>query len=96
MQRERSILCFWPGNDELFDQSYFKRFPKNTTRGYGVEIVIPIGDIDVFYERVRERVCVVDPLVKQQWGRKDFRVVDPFGYYIRCTEPYDVLDEYEG
>ena len=34
-----NILCFWAGNKQVYGQPYFKRFPKNTKRGYGVEII---------------------------------------------------------
>ncbi len=92
MQRKGSILCFWPGNEKVYDQSYFKKFPRNTIRGYGVEIVIPIEGIETYYEQVKGCTNIVDALEIQPWGLKDFRIVDPFGYYLRITEPHDILD----
>lgn len=29
------------------------------------------------------------PLILKRWWKKDFRVIDPFGFYIRFTELYD-------
>lgn len=92
MQRKNSILCFWPGNEKVYEQSYFKQFPQNTTRGYGVEIVIPIENIRAFYGQTKTFANIVDHLQTQPWGLKDFRIIDPFGYYLRFTEPHDVLD----
>jgi len=92
MRRENTILCFWPGNEEVYNQSYFKAFPRDTKRGYGVEIIIPTNDIQTFYERIREFAHIVDALKVQSWGLRDFRLEDPFGYYIRFTEPHDILD----
>jgi hypothetical protein len=25
----------------------------------------------------------------KKWGRRDFRIVDPFGFYLRITERYE-------
>jgi uncharacterized glyoxalase superfamily protein PhnB len=92
MQREGTVLNFWPGNQEVTKQSYFKRFASDTKRGFGVEVVVPVDDIQSFYGQVKEVANVVEPLVKQPWGLFDFRCEDPFGYYLRFTEPHDILD----
>lgn len=92
MQRDGVIINFWPGNKEVWDQSYFKSFPNDTKRGYGVEIVIPVESIDEFYDQVKQFAKVVKELRKQPWGLKDFRVEDPFGFYLRFTEPHNILD----
>ena len=36
LEKDGNTLCFWGGNDAIYDQPYFKRFPNDTTRGYGV------------------------------------------------------------
>jgi uncharacterized glyoxalase superfamily protein PhnB len=87
------VLCFWSGNDAVYKQPYFKRFSKNTPRGYGVEIVIMVDDIVEFYERLKDKINVVEPLVKQPWGLYDFRATDPFGYYLRFTSKHNISDE---
>ena len=50
MERDGTILNFWPGNDNVYNQSYFKQFPKDTKRGYGVELVIPVDDVQDFHK----------------------------------------------
>lgn len=87
-----NILCFWAGNQHVYEQPYFKRFPKNTKRGYGVEIVIMVDDVERYYSKVKGFANVVEELILQPWGLKDFRVEDPFGYYLRITTKHDILD----
>lgn len=94
IERGGTILCFWGGNDCIYaEQPYFNRFPKDTTRGYGVELVIMVDDIKSFYEEVKDYANVVEPLVTQPWGLTDFRAADPFGYYLRFTSKHNILDE---
>jgi hypothetical protein len=88
-----NILCFWAGNEHVYEQPFFKRFPKDTVRGYGVEIVIMVEDVEDYYEKVKGFANVVEELVMQPWGLKDFRCVDPFGYYLRITTPHNILDD---
>ena len=92
LKMENNILCFWAGNEHVYEQSYFKRFPKDTKRGYGVEIVIMVDDVEAYYSKVKGFANVVEELVLQPWGLKDFRVEDPFGYYLRITTYHNILD----
>ena len=92
MKMSQTIICFWPGTDAIYDQTYFKRFPKDTPRGYGVELVIMVDDIDAYYEEVKNSANVVEPLILRPWGSKDFRTADPFGYYLRFTSKHNILD----
>ena len=92
MERDGVIINFWPGNEEVWEQPYFKDFPHDTKRGYGVEIVIPVEDIESFYEQLKTFAKVVEELKTQPWGLKDFRVEDPFGFYLRFTSPHNILD----
>lgn len=47
---------------------------------------------DSYYEAVKPFANVVEELRKRPWGLKDFRVEDPFGYYLRITERHDITD----
>jgi uncharacterized glyoxalase superfamily protein PhnB len=89
---DNNILCFWAGNEHVYEQSYFKRFPKDTKRGYGVEIVVMVDDIDSYYAKVKDYANVVENLILQPWGLKDFRTEDPYGYYLRFTSLHNILD----
>ena len=92
MKMDNTIICFWPGTKHVYEQTYFKRFPKDTPRGYGVELVIMVDDIEAYYEKVKAFANVVEPLVLRPWGIKDFRTTDPFGYYLRITSKHNILD----
>jgi lactoylglutathione lyase len=94
MRRGDSVLCFFCGNDRVYDHPYFSQFPRDTKRGYGVEFSIPATDIDALYSRLRESLPdghFVQELRLQPWGIKDFRMVDPFGYYFRVNDPTDMV-----
>lgn len=91
MQREGSIICFWGGNQEIYNHPHFKKFEVKTP-GYGVEIVMQISNLKEFYEEVKSFAEIVEPLTMQPWGLEDFRIVDPVGYYIRITGKHDILD----
>lgn len=93
LKRGNSILCFWSGNKNVWNHIYFKHFPKTTKRGYGVEIVIMVKNVEEFYTKVKKFAKVVEKLKMQPWGSKDFRIEDPFGFYLRFTEPYNTLDD---
>lgn len=96
MKRHNSTLAFFCGNEEVYNHSYFKRFPKDTPRGYGVEICLYISDqpIEKYYQHILETVGkdkIVTPLEVKPWGSKDFRMIDPFGYYICVREAGNIL-----
>ena len=88
MKRKRSVLNFYGGSKKVYHHSYFGRFSKKTKCGYGVEIIIPVDRVGRFYESVRKFAKIVQPLELKKWGRRDFRIVDPFGFYLRITERY--------
>jgi lactoylglutathione lyase len=91
MKMGGSILCFWAGNEYVYKHPYFKRFPEDTKRGYEVEIVVFVKNIESYYKKVQKFANVVEKLILQPWGDKDFRVEDPFGFYLRFSEPYNTL-----
>lgn len=89
-----TMLNFYGGDERVYDQSFFKQFPKETKRGYATEITITTGTIEEIYRAASTRLK--DHIVRElkeledhghQW--KDFRMVDPFGFYLRFTELLD-------
>jgi hypothetical protein len=72
-----------------FKQSHFRQFDPETPRGYAVEIVLMVDDIHDYYDKVEEAAKVIDglevvkPLAMKPWGKHDFRVTDPAGFYLR-------------
>lgn len=92
LRLDNNVLCFWAGNDAVHEQTYFKQFPSDSPRGYGVELIVMVDNIEAFYERAKAHANVVKQLTMREWGLKDFRAVDPAGFYLRFTEKYDTLD----
>ncbi len=93
MKRKRSVLNFYGGSEKVYRHSYFGRFRKNTKCGYGVEIIIPVDRVEHLYKNVMKFARIVQPLQLKKWGRRDFRIVDPFGFYLRITERYEWIDK---
>jgi catechol 2,3-dioxygenase-like lactoylglutathione lyase family enzyme len=55
-------------------------------RGVGVEIVLAVADVDAAYRRAEASPYGVEGAPSTRpWGLRDFRVVDPDGYYLRIT-----------
>jgi uncharacterized glyoxalase superfamily protein PhnB len=56
-------------------------------KGVGTEIVLEVENLDAYYERVtKSGYAIREALAKRPWGLRDFRLVDPDGYYLRITE----------
>jgi catechol 2,3-dioxygenase-like lactoylglutathione lyase family enzyme len=52
----------------------------------GVELVLEVDDVEAERERVAAAAWPVDQeLTSRPWGLRDFRVLDPDGYYWRVT-----------
>jgi len=93
-----TMLNFYGGDDRVYNQSFFKQFPKNTKRGYATEVTITTEDIEEVYKKASEQlkdniVRELKELEDHEHKWKDFRMVDPFGFYIRFTELIDLGQE---
>lgn len=65
---------------------YFTQDRLAGDRGLGVEIVLEVDDVDHVYDHVRGTGYPLhEPLQERPWGLRDFRIVDPDGYYLRIT-----------
>ena len=54
--------------------------------GRGIELVLEVAEIDALYAHVcAQEWPLATPLQQQPWGLRDFRLVDPDGYYLRLT-----------
>jgi len=93
IRKGKSVLNFYGGTKRVFNHPYFKKWSGKTKKGYAVEIIIPIDGIKQFYKKIKKFVKVVEPLKFKRWGRWDFRIEDPFGFYIRFTERYDWVNK---
>ena len=90
----KTMLNFYGGDERVYSQSYFKQFPKETKRGYAIEITIPTDDInslhDIASATLKDNIVrEIEELKDHDHVWKDFRMVDPFGFYIRFTQLID-------
>jgi len=89
-----TMLNFYGGDERVYSQSFFKQFPKETKRGFEVSITVVINEIDQLYRMAHENlkeniVRELTELGDHEHKWKDFRMVDPFGFYLRFTELID-------
>ena len=88
----KTLLNFYGDKEKVSQHARFVDFPDDTPRGYGVEITIPVSDVEKLWEDVKgnlEKEMISQELTLKRWGKKDFRVIDPFGFYVRFTELVD-------
>ena len=80
------ILGLGPVSKLPAQGGYFTRDIADQRRGLGVEIVLEVDDVDAWHRRVlASGRPVFEPLQERPWGLRDFRIVDPDGYYLRIT-----------
>lgn len=87
-----TMLNFYGDKEEVTKHAHFVDFPADTPRGYAVEITVPVSDVQNLWEKVKGRLTnktISQPLELKRWGKQDFRVIDPFGFYMRFTEIVD-------
>lgn len=72
--------------DIILDENhYFKKGGFNP-KGKGVEVILVSDNIEKLYKYVLERNYPIESELKlQYWRMKDFRIIDPDGYYLRLT-----------
>lgn len=74
--------------EHLSESHYFRPEITSQRKGLGFEIVLEVDDDDInsFYEDIKKtNYPIAEELKHQEWGLRDFRLVDPDGYYLRIT-----------
>jgi hypothetical protein len=96
LKRDDSIgntsINFYGDKEKVSQHKYFADFPTNTPKGYEVEITVPVSDVKGLWEEVKDKIPekqIAQPLTLKRWNKWDFRVADPFGFYVRFTELVD-------
>jgi catechol 2,3-dioxygenase-like lactoylglutathione lyase family enzyme len=55
--------------------------------GLGVEMVLEVDDVEGAFAAAKAvGHPIASPLQDRPWGLRDFRLIDPDGYYIRITD----------
>jgi len=87
-----TMINFYGDQEKVAQHARFVDFPADTPRGYAVEITIAVTDVEGLWKTVApslSKEVVSQPLTLKRWGKQDFRVIDPFGFYVRFTELVD-------
>lgn len=72
--------------NKLIKNHYFNPDIQTQRKGLGVEIVFEVDDIDEVYKHIQRKNYPIETDIKtREWGKRDFRITDPDGYYIRVT-----------
>lgn len=88
----RTVINFYGNKPKVAEHTHFREFSRNTPRGYAVEITIPVSDVEKLWGSVSKALDasqISQALAMKRWEKKDFRVIDPFGFYLRFTELVD-------
>jgi lactoylglutathione lyase len=95
MELDGALLCFWPGNAAVHNHHHFGQAAPHTPNGHHVEIVITVKNLDEVYRKALKlghdqpgEVIVAHPQTKP-WGVRDFRIMDPNGFYLRFAALHD-------
>lgn len=70
----------------LPEDHYYMPEIKNQRLGVGAEIIFIVDNLDSVYDLAKSKYSIKEEIKIQSWGSKDFRIIDPDGYYIRITE----------
>ncbi len=65
------------------------------TQGVTLYVDMTDEDIDALYDRIRERVAVVDPIADKYWGDRTFTIRDHVGYRLLYAKTKEVLSNEE-
>ncbi|MFS0560588.1 VOC family protein [Terribacillus sp. 179-K 1B1 HS] len=70
----------------LNDDHYFAAMAESK-KGKGVELILPVVDVEMVYNKFNSLYPnhIESEIRARPWGKLDFRVVDPDGYYVRVT-----------
>lgn len=66
-----------------------KKFYPRGLGGSGTQFFIQIEDVDSVWERIKDKVEIVDPIESKSWGDREFTIQDPDGYLISFYSPTD-------
>ena len=73
---------------ETFAPEHLKDAESTQQLGAKVEFCFEVEDIVEAYAKVQAAgYPISEPIKEQDWGKTDFRVLDPDGAYIRITSP---------
>lgn len=59
-----------------------KKFYQKGLGGSGLQIFLPVKNVDRAYEKVKGKAKIMDEIENKSWGDREFTIEDPDGYLI--------------
>ncbi|SNZ15659.1 Glyoxalase-like domain-containing protein [Terribacillus aidingensis] len=74
-------------DESVLNSNHYFNSMRDSAKGKGVELILPVENVDqVFNKLLRIYPAQIESqLADRSWGKRDFRVIDPDGYYVRVS-----------
>ncbi|MGG1594030.1 VOC family protein [Terribacillus saccharophilus] len=74
-------------DEAVLSKNHYFNAMAESSKGKGVELILPVNDVEMVFNKIHRIYpdCIESEITAQPWGKIDFRVVDPDGYYVRVT-----------
>lgn len=74
-------------DESVLGKNHYFTAMAESRKGKGVELILPVNNLEALFNKIHRIYpdSVESGIVAQPWGKLDFRVVDPDGYYVRVT-----------
>lgn len=63
------------------------KFYPNGLGGTGVQFFIQVDKVDKIYQKIRNKIMLIDEIETKTWGDREFTIKDPDGYLISFYTP---------
>jgi lactoylglutathione lyase len=74
-------------DESVLNSNHYFNSMHTTEKGKGVELILPVENVDHIFNRFLRiyPAQIESQLADRSWGKRDFRIIDPDGYYVRVT-----------
>jgi uncharacterized glyoxalase superfamily protein PhnB len=64
-----------------------KKFYRKGLSGSGVQLFVQVENVDDVYQKLKNKVEIIDGIETKPWGDREFTLKDPDGYLISFFTP---------
>ncbi|PAD21399.1 MULTISPECIES: VOC family protein [Terribacillus] len=74
-------------DESVLGSNHYFAAMAESKKGKGVELILPVNDVELVFNKINRIYpdFIESAIASQPWGKLDFRIVDPDGYYVRVT-----------
>jgi lactoylglutathione lyase len=74
-------------DESVLNSNHYFNSMRVSAKGKGVELILPVENADQVFNKFNRiyPAQIESQLVNRSWGKRDFRVIDLDGYYVRVT-----------